>query len=69
MMDPKKPFRERPTDEHRTKEELDTENAVDKNKDDTPTDVDEVIDKESYTERNHGRTHDGSADVSNPGTV
>lgn len=68
-MDPKKPFSERPTDEHRKNEELDNGHAVDQNKEDAPTDIDEVIDKESYTERDHGRTHDGSADVSNPGTV
>ena len=67
-MDPTQPYSERPADEHRTKEEIDKTNAVNKNKDDTTTDIDEVIDKESYTERKHGRTHDGSADISNPGT-
>ncbi len=68
-MNPKKPFSGTPADERYTNKELDAENTTDKKTDETPTDVDEVIDKASYTERNHGRTHDGSADVSNPGTA
>lgn len=68
-MDPKKPFRGTPADERYTDREFDSENTTDKKTDETPTDVDEVIDKESYTDRNHGRIHDGSADVSNPGTA
>jgi len=68
-MDPKKPFSETPVDERYTNKELDTEKTSDKKADEAPTDVDEVIDKESYAERHHGRTHDGSADVSNPGTA
>ncbi len=69
MMDPKKPFERKPENEQSRQEEIDAGNVVDKKKDDDPTDVDKVIDKESYTDRHHGRTHDGSADTSNPGTA
>lgn len=69
-MDQKKPFTERPADERQKKQdEFDAANAADPKKKETHTDVDEVINKESYRQRNHGRTHDGSADVSNPGTT
>lgn len=69
-MDPKKPITERPAGEQQKKhDEFDVENATDKKSDETHTVVDDVIDKESYTKRNHGRTHGGSADVSNPGTT
>lgn len=30
---------------------------------------DEVLQKKSYTDRGHGRTHDSAIDVDNPGTV
>lgn len=29
----------------------------------------EILEKKSYADRNHGRTHDSAIDVDNPGTV
>lgn len=69
-MDPKKPFQnpederfEHPTDASKPHDE-DTDGDTD------ATDaVDDAIDRDSYANRKHKRTHDGPADISNPGTI
>lgn len=70
-MDPRKPFAENPEDERfeRPADEFENEKAIDSEEEDDSVDVDEIIDKESYADRHHGRTNEGPADVSNPGTV
>ena len=69
-MEQKKPFTQQPAGKRQKKQdELDAADAAGREKEKTRTNVDEVTDKESYRQRNHGRTHEGSADVSNPGTT
>lgn len=81
-MDPKKPFAEEPEDEYFERppasnlddefediEEVDEEIDKADEDDDTGVDIDETMDRESFTDRRHGRRHDGPADISNPGTV
>lgn len=70
-MDPKKPFAENPEDKQleRPADELENTDTTEETDENTGVDIDEVVDRESYADRRHGRTNEGPADVSNPGTI
>lgn len=64
-MEPRKPVKGDPKSE---KVDKPTEKS-EKDENEIVAEVEQIVDKESFTDRDHRRKHDSPTDISNPGTV